>query len=173
MREQQYKWERASFSLSNILFCARKIMIVSLITTSACYGVNALDFAKRTETFFDNRHYDEATEYYTGTLEERERSLNNFAIAYYNLGNAYAADHQYDRAIENYNKATELNPRYAEAYNNRGVAYESKQEYNRAIEDFNKAIELSPRDAQPPTIVGSLMVISYNMTKPLRTSRGP
>ena len=48
----------------------------------------------------------------------------------------------FDRAIEDYNKAIELNPELAEAYNNRGVAYCIKGDYDRAIVDYNTAIAL-------------------------------
>ena len=52
-----------------------------------------------------------------------------------------------ERAIENYNKAIELDPNDADAYNNRGLAYYYLEEYERAIEDYNKAIELNPNYA--------------------------
>ena len=52
-----------------------------------------------------------------------------------------------DMAMEDYNKAIELNPRLVEAYTNRGNAYGKKHQYERAIEDFNRAIELNPRHA--------------------------
>ena len=52
-----------------------------------------------------------------------------------------------DMAMEDYNKAIELNPRLVEAYTNRGNAYWYKQQYDKAIEDYNKAVELNPRNA--------------------------
>ena len=64
-------------------------------------------------------------------------------------GMAYA-DHKkdYDRAITDYNKAIELDPKYVLAYNNRGRAYaDNKKDYDRAITDYNKAIELDPKYA--------------------------
>jgi tetratricopeptide (TPR) repeat protein len=53
---------------------------------------------------------------------------------------------QFDRAIADYNKAIELDPRYAAAYNNRGYVYRQKGELDRAIADYSKAIELDPND---------------------------
>ena len=55
---------------------------------------------------------------------------------------------QYNRSIAYFNKAIELNPRYAEAYNNRGIAYKNKGQYDKAISDFNMAIEINPRYAK-------------------------
>ena len=46
-----------------------------------------------------------------------------------------------------YNKALELNPKYAEAYTLRGYAWRDKDNYDMAISDFNKAIELNPKFA--------------------------
>jgi|GEM_PF-3771313 len=61
------------------------------------------------------------------------------AEAYLTIGNAYAHKGQYDKAIENYNKAIQLNPNLAEAYYNRGVAYKHKGQYDKAISDFQTA----------------------------------
>ena len=70
------------------------------------------------------------------------------AQAHYNRGVAYAQGDDYDRAIEDYTKAMELNPNLAEAHHNRGVTYGKKEEYDLAIGDFNRAIELNPNLAE-------------------------
>jgi tetratricopeptide (TPR) repeat protein len=46
--------------------------------------------------------------------------------------------------IQDYNKAIELNPDFADAYNNRGIAKYDLGDYRGAIQDYNKAIELNP-----------------------------
>jgi TonB family protein len=53
---------------------------------------------------------------------------------------------EYDSAVNDYNKAIELNPKDAVAYLNRGRAYHSKTNYDLAIADFAKAIEINPKD---------------------------
>ncbi|MBE9595184.1 MAG: tetratricopeptide repeat protein, partial [Proteobacteria bacterium] len=65
-----------------------------------------------------------------------------------NRGAAYANLNLHERAIEDYDKALELNPKYAMAYHNRGGAYANLKQYERAIEDYNKAIELNPNYAK-------------------------
>ena len=50
----------------------------------------------------------------------------------------------YDRVLQDYTKAIDLNPNDAMTYNNRGGAYYLKEEYESAIVDFTKAIELNP-----------------------------
>ena len=62
-----------------------------------------------------------------------------------NQGIAFGKEGQYDQSIAFFNKAIEINPRFAEAYNNRGNAYNEKGQYDKAISDYNKAIEINPR----------------------------
>jgi len=69
------------------------------------------------------------------------------AEAYKKRGNAYYEKGQYDKAISDYSKAIELNPRYANAYNNRGNVYDEKGLHDKAISDLSKAIELNPKYA--------------------------
>ena len=52
----------------------------------------------------------------------------------------------YEGAIEDYNKALDLDPNYTEAYYNRGLAKDELQDYEGAIEDYNKALDLDPND---------------------------
>ena len=47
-------------------------------------------------------------------------------------------------AIQDYNKAIELNPNFALAYYNRGLAKHKLGEHKEAIQDYNKAIEIDP-----------------------------
>jgi len=69
------------------------------------------------------------------------------AMIYNSRGAAYGAKGEHDRAILDYNKAIEINPRDAQPYNNRGNAYQNKGEYDRAILDYNKAIEINQKFA--------------------------
>jgi lipoprotein NlpI len=71
----------------------------------------------------------------------------NEAVALYNRGNAYAAKAQYDRAIEDFDQAIRLDPKYALTLYDRGIAYGAKGQYDRAIEDFDQAIGLDPKYA--------------------------
>jgi tetratricopeptide (TPR) repeat protein len=71
------------------------------------------------------------------------------AILYVYRGDAYEFNRERDRAILDYDKAIELNPKFAKAYEGRGDAYLWKHDYDRAIADYDKAIELSPKTAKP------------------------
>jgi tetratricopeptide (TPR) repeat protein len=67
---------------------------------------------------------------------------------YNNQGVAYDDKGQFDKAIANYNKAIELDPKHAMAYYNRGNSYYDKREYDKAISDYTKATEINPRYAE-------------------------
>jgi len=82
-------------------------------------------------------------------LTECTNYLEGEALArtHFNRGVAYRGLKDYKKAIEDYDKAIEINPQYAKAYNNRGVAYGKLKEYKKAIEDFDKAIKINPQYA--------------------------
>jgi tetratricopeptide (TPR) repeat protein len=70
------------------------------------------------------------------------------AINYFK-GIAHSIKGQHEQAIPYYNKAIEINPRFANAYFSRGVAFaEGKGQYDEAISDYNKAIEINPKFAK-------------------------
>ena len=69
------------------------------------------------------------------------------AVPYNYRGGAYILSGKYDRAIEDFNQAIGLDPRYVKAYDNRGFAYLAKRDYDRAIESHTEAIRINPMDA--------------------------
>jgi lipoprotein NlpI len=86
------------------------------------------------------------------------------AWAYNNRGNGYRAKGDNDRAIQDYDQAIVLNPKYAFAYNNRGNAYQAKGDNDRAIADFSQAIVLEPNYAHPYLARGRLYFFSKAVT---------
>jgi tetratricopeptide (TPR) repeat protein len=51
---------------------------------------------------------------------------------------------QFNQAIIDFNKVTELDSKYVAAFNNRGLSYYNLRQFDRAIIDFNKTISLDP-----------------------------
>ena len=66
----------------------------------------------------------------------------NYVAAYMMRGAAYVRQQQYDRAIQDYTRVTQLQPKLLSAYNNRGIVYMAQQDYDRAQRDFDKVLEL-------------------------------
>jgi tetratricopeptide (TPR) repeat protein len=55
--------------------------------------------------------------------------LNQYSLIYTKLK-------QFEKAIQNYNQAIELNPKYADAFIDRGVAYADLEQFEKAIQDY-------------------------------------
>jgi Flp pilus assembly protein TadD len=71
-----------------------------------------------------------------------------------NQGMTYIKMKDYDNAIIEFTRATDLIPNYAVAYSNRGVAYMQQRKFNKAMDDLSKAVGLTPGDKS----------IHYNLT---------
>ncbi len=76
-------------------------------------------------------------------LTELEKEYHYQAIAYCTRGSAYLYRGEYDRALEDFNKVIELNPKHADAYLSRGIAYSCKGNDDRSIADFTKTLGLN------------------------------
>ncbi|MCK4835902.1 MAG: sulfatase-like hydrolase/transferase [Candidatus Aminicenantes bacterium] len=89
---------------------------------------------------------------------------HNYAPVYNNFGSLYLVAYQRNRdervyglAMENFNKALEIDPRLFSALNGRASAYYFKKDYKMAQRDWQKAIEINPGFADPYFNIG----ISY------------
>lgn len=73
-----------------------------------------------------------------------------------NLGRAYLADSQYQKAADTFKKQIDANPYDEYAYDLLGESYEGMQRYDEAIAQYQKAIEVSPLDASAHASLGLL-----------------
>ena len=70
-----------------------------------------------------------------------------YADEYYEQGLVFYQNMEYDRAIENFSKALEINPKDKEnhkVYYMRGRSHAENRQYDQAINDFTKALEICP-----------------------------
>ncbi|BAY76665.1 hypothetical protein NIES25_31220 [Nostoc linckia NIES-25] len=65
---------------------------------------------------------------------------------FFRCGESYRSMEQYDKALQNFDRAIELYPRYVEAMAKRGNTYCLMERYEDGLQDFNRVIELNPQD---------------------------
>lgn len=90
-------------------------------------------------------------------LDVTQRILANEAIvardpknlrSWVTLGNDYFDTHQYQKAVESYGRALELDPNNADVLTDQGVMYRNLGQFDRAIANFEKASKVAPQHVQ-------------------------
>jgi tetratricopeptide (TPR) repeat protein len=76
-------------------------------------------------------------------ISTKELSVNEIMLK----GNEHYCKKEYSEAIKWYDKAIELDPKYADAWYNKGNALNSLGKYEEAIENFDKALKIDPNYA--------------------------
>jgi tetratricopeptide (TPR) repeat protein len=100
--------------------------------------------------FTDYCHENSKKDNYDTAIQECSKQISGevkgalMEYSYNNRGIAYSAKNQFDLAIDDFNKAIELSPKYAHAFNSRGTTYIKQNLFELAIADFNTAIDLKP-----------------------------
>ncbi len=85
-------------------------------------------------------------------MDEKRKTLLVYSIEtkhinygeYILRGNAYQLMDQTDKAVEDFDKAIQMEPDNIDAYLMRGCAYKDTGQNDRFIKDFNKVIQLNP-----------------------------
>lgn len=77
-------------------------------------------------------------------IETTNNSPEESSIRYKQRGDIVMLIYEWNRALEDYNKAIELDPAYAEAYYRRGILFYTMIERENAIQDFEMYLEIEP-----------------------------
>ncbi|HWR59383.1 MAG TPA: tetratricopeptide repeat protein [Thermodesulfovibrionales bacterium] len=80
---------------------------------------------------------DEASSVLSGTANAKD---------YYKKGDSHLQGGDYKKAVAEFTKAIEVNPRYAKAYLGRGDAYSGLEKAKEAVSDYTKYLGLNPKD---------------------------
>ena len=110
--------------------------------TSALPEMDALRLQAITDTV--KRDFAKAVESYRALAAKVPAAEKSYALV--DLGRAYEKNEQPDKAIESYQEATKLNPRYAAAYLRLGVALRRSQKYadaEKALDQAHKVFDVS------------------------------
>ena len=62
--------------------------------------------------------------------------------AWFNLGNAYVKSGQYNKAIESFKRALDINSNYSETWFKLGITYNTAGQYVESIDAFKKAVDI-------------------------------
>jgi Tfp pilus assembly protein PilF len=89
--------------------------------------------------------YDKAIGLFTIVIE-RYPFKERMERVYCNIAKAYTDQHKFDRALEYYQQALELNPDYQEAYLGLGDVRTQLGEYQKAVELYRSALKLNPQN---------------------------
>jgi tetratricopeptide (TPR) repeat protein len=133
--------------MKKILFVGFLLLSLMVCFTSPAWASGWIDF-NACLTAVSRENYDEAIRLCTNAIASGELSREDLSLAYEVLGVAWYQKKDYDKAIADYSKAIEINPKSDEAYYNRGNAWYDKGDYTKAIADYTKVIEINPKDAQ-------------------------
>lgn len=79
-------------------------------------------------------------------------------------GNEFSQTGDFEKAVEEYKKALELEPENIDAMSNLGVAFYNLGQLDEAIEQYTKAIELAPSDADIRSNLAAARVQKYQQS---------
>jgi len=66
----------------------------------------------------------------------------DISVAYNNRGTIHSNNRNYTNALEDYNKALQINPKYVKVYVHRGNVFNNLGDFDRALSDYNKALKI-------------------------------
>jgi tetratricopeptide (TPR) repeat protein len=96
----------------------------------------------------------------TAVIQNGRGSSKQLAMTYKMRGNVFFHQHDYDRAIQDFNQAIQLDSRNSEAFDGRCWAYATVNKLEEALKDCKEAVRLRPNIA--PTL-GSLGLVYFKL----------
>lgn len=102
---------------------------------------------------------------YQAAIREYEQAPQNSAAIWNKTGVAYHHLYNLAAAKSHYEKALQMDPKYAEAMNNLATALYSEKKYGSAERLYKKALKISPRDATFYGNLGTLYFVQGNTRK--------
>ena len=84
------------------------------------------------------------------------------AEAYNMVGQVHSSRNEFDKAMEAFNRAVDLQPDLTDAYFNIGFLYIQQELYDDAIASLLKILEIEPRNTNAMIIAGSLYAVQKN-----------
>ncbi len=114
------------------------------------------------KALYDQKNYTESAAMFEKALPMAKDAKNQLVILS-RLGDSYGKAKQYDKAIDNFQKALALNPNDAELHNAMGNTYAEMGKTTEAQAEFQKSAQLDPASASRAYF--NLGAIMYNQGK--------
>ena len=131
---------------------ARRLALVALAALALGTGAAAAQ-----DTEMCRGHAGDTIAACTRVITSPSSTREQVGDAYINRGQHYYEIKEYDRAIEDFDRAIPLKPRWLEmAYGNRGNAYYAKGEDDKAIDSYDRAIAIDKNYSSALTARGLL-----------------
>lgn len=108
---------------------------------------------------------------YLAAVEAYQRAPRSSAVVWNKLGMAYQHMYALDIAKLQYEKALQLEPRYAEALNNLGTVYYGRQNYRKAEKYYRKALRLKPDTATFYSNMGTAYFADHDYKRGIKAYR--
>jgi SpoVK/Ycf46/Vps4 family AAA+-type ATPase len=86
------------------------------------------------------------------------------AKEHWRKGNALFEESKFDEAINEYNEAMKIDPKYADAYFNRALTERLTQNFSAAKKDLEYVMELQPKSADAPLLIGDIAESNNDFT---------
>lgn len=115
--------------------------VETLTKVLALDTVNVKALHNRGNTYVFQKEYDKALADFNRALE-----LEPTALGYYSRARLLTEIKDESKAIPDYTKATQLNPRFDAAFSNRGMLFQARGDLTSALQDFSRAISIEPGD---------------------------
>jgi tetratricopeptide (TPR) repeat protein len=129
-----------------LLFLFFSYLVILLIGFSFAYAETAEEYYLRTGKAYISKEgkFTQVTAVKQTGIAQAGSDYTKAAGEYNRKGIADAKQGNRALAIQDFSKAIELVPNYAQAYHNRGLVYFSQGNFGQAIWEFSRAIELDP-----------------------------
>jgi Tfp pilus assembly protein PilF len=104
------------------------------------------------------------------TRTDPDRSENVFQNSdfYFNRAVFFQQAKDWQKALDNYVKAEQLDPNNPDTYNNKGVIFKELGQYDRAIDEFLRAVFLNPQYAKAYNNIGVVYFMQKNYAEAIR-----
>jgi len=122
------------------LAAASRTVIVAMVILHSIITLHRIQFWRNTTTYIEK-----AIEFDDG-----------FYLTHYMLGSRYASVNDYDRALSEYTRTVELNPRWSMGWNNIGNIHYIAGDMDTALSSWQKAISADPANPLPYYNIGMI-----------------